>query len=96
VKYVNCQQCGARKKPPAKHQAGVSRAHYESDRYCSRLCCEKAHGIVHKGGQCSVYQDQGTVCAGCGGPFSEKTAGCTPCRQRHQRRVKREAALVNG
>lgn len=45
-----CANCGKRKKLPKKLQAGVPRAHYECDPFCSRVCCEKAHGIeAHPG-----------------------------------------------
>jgi hypothetical protein len=45
-----CRTCGKRKKLPKKPQAGVERAHYERDPYCSRTCCEADLGIGEQPG----------------------------------------------
>lgn len=43
--YENCIVCGKRKETPKVMQKGMTRAEYEADAYCSRTCCESAHGI---------------------------------------------------
>lgn len=57
AKTRECKECKGRIRVPKKLQ--VERRHYETDPFCSRSCCEKAHGIKHLTGGCSTYYKQG-------------------------------------
>lgn len=48
-----CVQCGKARKMPPKLK--VARVHYINDEFCSRKCCETAHGIEHLTGHTAVY-----------------------------------------
>jgi hypothetical protein len=45
-RHTTCIVCGKQKKPPAKLQAGTTKATFLEDPYCSRVCCERDHGIT--------------------------------------------------
>lgn len=54
---TRCKFCNKPKKAPKAFNY-VSKALWEADEFCSRKCCEAAHGITHLKGHTSRNYEQ--------------------------------------